>query len=118
MRKILIVDDAPTVLSIVEFTLKEAGYQVEKAENALEAKSKVQAQSFDVGIFDINMPGQNGIDLTRDVLQMANGKGMKIIMLTTESSADLKARGKEAGAIGWLTKPFESQDLLGLLERV
>jgi len=115
MKKVLIVDDAPTVLSIVDFTLSEEGYDVEKANNAEEAKQKLQNTAFDIGIFDVNMPGQNGIDLTRDALQMPNGKNMKIVILTTESSDELKAQGRDAGAVGWLTKPFEGSDLLALV---
>jgi two-component system chemotaxis response regulator CheY len=115
MKKILAVDDAPTVLKIVEFTLSDEGYDVKTAENAEIAKKMIEAEAFDIGIFDVNMPGQNGIDLTRDVKAMANGKNMKIIMVTTESSEDLKTAGQKAGAVGWLVKPFESEDLIELV---
>ena len=115
MKKVLAVDDAPTVLKIVEFTLADEGYEVSTAANAEEAKKMVEAQAFDIGVFDVNMPGQNGIDLTRDILQMDNGKNMKIVIVTTESSDELKAAGKNAGAVGWLVKPFEGEDLLELV---
>jgi two-component system chemotaxis response regulator CheY len=115
MKKILAVDDAPTVLKIVEFTLSDEGYEVKTAENAEIAKKMIEAEAFDIGIFDVNMPGQNGIDLTRDVKAMPNGKNMKIIMVTTESGEDLKTAGQKAGAVGWLVKPFESEDLIELV---
>ena len=115
MKKVLAVDDAPTVLKIVEFTLADEGYEDSTAANAEEAKKMVANQAFDIGVFDVNMPGQNGIDLTRDILQMDNGKNMKIVIVTTESSDELKAAGKNAGAVGWLVKPFEGEDLLDLV---
>ena len=68
-----------------------------------------------IGIFDVNMPGKSGIELTREVLSSAEGQGMKIVILTTESSADLREQGKAAGAVGWLTKPFQNDALLQLV---
>lgn len=76
----------------------------------------LQKEKFDIGIFDVNMPGQNGIELTRDVLKMENGKNMKIVILTTESSEDLQTQGKNTGAVGWTVKPFEGGDLLELVK--
>jgi len=118
MKKVLAVDDAPTVLKIVDFTLSEEGYEVTQAKSAEEAKQKLANAKFDIGIFDVNMPGQNGIDLTRDVLASENGKGMKIVIVTTESSEELKTAGKAAGAVGWLVKPFEGNDLIELVSQL
>lgn len=115
MKKILAVDDAPTILKIIKMTLSEEGYDVKTAPGAAEAKKLIEAEAFDIGIFDVNMPGQNGIELTRDVKTMANGKDMKIIMVTTESGEDLRKQANQAGAIGWIVKPFEAEDLLDLL---
>ncbi|MCC6274903.1 MAG: response regulator [Leptospiraceae bacterium] len=118
MKRILAVDDASTVLKIVNMTLSEEGYEVKTALNAEEAKKILQNEKFDLGIFDVNMPGQNGIDLTRDVLTMPNGQGMKVVILTTESSEELKTAGKNAGAVAWLVKPFEGEDLLELVKQL
>jgi two-component system chemotaxis response regulator CheY len=118
MKKILIVDDAQSVLKILEYTLKEASYSVESAQNAEEALQKVEGEKFDLGVFDVNMPGKNGIELTKEVLAKPNGAGMKIIMLTTESSDKMKTAGKEAGAKGWLVKPFNDADLLTVLGKL
>ena len=118
MKKILIVDDAPIVLKIVEIALTAEGYQVVKASNADEALAMLQKERFDIGVFDVNMPGKSGIELTREVLAVPNGKDMKIVMLTTESSEDMKAKGREAGAKGWLVKPFMNDDLITLLSKL
>lgn len=119
MKKILITDDAPTVLKLLEFTLTDAGYTVEKASNANEAMSVLEAKGpFDMGIFDVNMPGKTGIELTKDVLAHPKGKNMKILILTTESSEEMKNKGREAGAKGWLIKPFNDEDLLAVVEKL
>jgi two-component system chemotaxis response regulator CheY len=119
MKKILLTDDAPTVLKLLEFTLTDVGYTVEKASNAEEAMKMIDAKGpFDLGIFDVNMPGKTGIELTKDVLAAPNGKNMKIVILTTESSEEMKNKGREAGAKGWLVKPFVDEDLLAVVEKL
>ncbi len=119
MKRILLTDDAPTVLKLLEFALTEAGYQVEKATNAVEAMKVIENKGpFDMGIFDVNMPGKTGIELTKDVLSHPAGKDMKILILTTESSDEMKQKGREAGAKGWLIKPFNDEDLLAVVEKL
>lgn len=113
MKKILIVDDAPTVLKIVQFTLEDEGFAVTKANGPEEAQALIARETFDLGIFDVNMPGMTGIELTAKVLAMPNGRNLKILILTTESGDAIRAAGKAAGAKGWLTKPFQNSDLIG-----
>jgi two-component system, chemotaxis family, chemotaxis protein CheY len=119
MKRILLTDDAPTVLKLLEFTLSEEGYEIDKASNAEEAIQAINNKGpFDLGIFDVNMPGKTGIELTKEALSTENGKNMKILILTTESSDEMKARGKEAGAKGWLIKPFNDEDLISVVEKL
>jgi two-component system chemotaxis response regulator CheY len=118
MAKILIVDDAPTVLNIEEIVLTSEGYEIDKAENAEEALSKIRDNKYDMGIFDVNMPGKNGLELTKEALSLPNGKNMKIVILTTESADELKAQAKTAGAKGWLIKPFKEEDLLAIVKKL
>lgn len=118
MAKILIVDDAPSVLKLLETSLTLEGHKVVKANNAEEGMEKIKAESFEIGIFDVNMPGKSGIELTKIALEMDNGKNMKIVILTSESSEDMKKLGRAAGAKGWLVKPFKDEDLMGILERL
>ncbi|EQA37972.1 response regulator receiver domain protein [Leptospira inadai serovar Lyme str. 10] len=119
MVKILCVDDAPTVLKLLEFTLSEEGYSVTKASGPDEAMAKIESEGpFDLGIFDVNMPGKTGIELTKDVLRTEKGKNTKILILTTESSDAMKSAGKDAGARGWMTKPFNDEDLLMAVKKL
>ncbi|XDD47338.1 response regulator [Leptospira sp. WS39.C2] len=118
MAKILTVDDAPAVLKILNLVLTTEGHEVESASNGMEALDKIQNSKFDIGIFDVNMPGMTGIELTEKTLQTENGKSMKIVMLTTESSDEMKNKGKAAGAVGWLVKPFANESLTKLISQL
>ncbi|TGN19185.1 response regulator [Leptospira idonii] len=118
MAKILTVDDAPAVLKILNLVLTTEGHEVTSASNGMEALNKLENDKFDIGIFDVNMPGMTGIELTGKVLASPNGKGMKIVMLTTESSDEMKKKGQDAGAVGWLVKPFANESLLKLISHL
>ncbi|BDA79702.1 Fis family transcriptional regulator [Leptospira kobayashii] len=118
MAKILTVDDAPVVLKILNLVLTTEGHDVTSASNGNDALAKIENEAFDIGIFDVNMPGMTGIELTKKVLETANGKNMKIVMLTTESSEEMKKKGQEAGAIGWLIKPFANESLIKLIQKL
>lgn len=118
MARILTVDDAPAVLKILNLLLTTDGHEVESASNGMEALEKIQNSKFDIGIFDVNMPGMTGIELTEKALKTDNGKSMKIVMLTTESSEEMKNKGKAAGAVGWLVKPFANESLTKLISQL
>lgn len=118
MTNILIVDDSPTIIKVLEFTLEDAGYNVDSANNAEEAIVRVEQKKYDIGIFDVNMPGKNGIELTGDVLSSPNGSNMKIVILTTETGEKLKAAGKEVGVNAWLVKPFEDDVLMSVVSKL
>ncbi|MCW7504858.1 response regulator [Leptospira paudalimensis] len=118
MARILTVDDAPAVLKILNLVLTTDGHEVETASNGMEALEKIQNSKFDIGIFDVNMPGMTGIELTEKTLKTENGKSMKIVMLTTESSEEMKNKGKAAGAVGWLVKPFANESLTKLISQL
>jgi two-component system, chemotaxis family, chemotaxis protein CheY len=119
MKEILLCDDAPTVLKIMEMILTEEGYKVTKANNGEEALQKLEENSnFLLGIFDINMPGKSGIELTREVLAHTNGKRLKIMIVSTEASDHLKEEGKKAGIKAWLTKPYDDEDLIEVVKKL
>lgn len=117
MKRILVVDDAPTVIKLVQFALQDE-YEVDSASDGMQALELIQEKAYDLGVFDINMPGMNGIELTRKVKEMPDRAGMKIVILSTESSEEMKAQGKEAGALGWMVKPFKEQDLRDLMQSI
>ena len=118
MTKILAVDDSPSLRQMVAFTLKGAGYDVVEAVDGVEALGVAKGQSFDLVITDINMPNMDGIQLIRELRALPNFKFTPILCLTTESSDDKKSQGKDAGATGWIVKPFSPEKLLATMSRV
>jgi len=118
MPLILAVDDSPSMRKMVSFTLAGAGYQVVEAVDGQDAYEKAQAQAFDLVLTDQNMPRLDGLGLTRRLREHPNFKSTPILMLTTESSDEMKQAGRAAGATGWLVKPFEPARLLEVIRKV
>lgn len=118
MPLILAVDDSPSMRRMVSFTLAGAGYQVVEAVDGQDAYEKAQAQAFDLVLTDQNMPRLDGLGLTRRLREHPNFKSTPILMLTTESSDEMKQAGRAAGATGWLVKPFEPARLLEVIQKV
>ena len=118
MAKILSVDDSNSVRQMVAFALKSAGHEVEQAEDGVEAYTQAVADQFDLILSDVNMPHMNGIELTKKLRETEQYKFTPIILLTTESGSDMKMQGKEAGATGWIVKPFNPEKLLSTIQKV
>lgn len=118
MTKVLVVDDSNSIRDMVSFTLKSAGYETVEAKDGQDGLSKAQSGGFDLVISDVNMPIMDGITLCQELRKIATFKFTPILMLTTESSGDMKQRGKAAGATGWLIKPFNPEKLLATIKRV
>jgi len=118
MSKILVVDDSNSIRDMVSFTLKSAGYDTIEARDGQQGLSKAKSNSFDLVISDVNMPIMDGITLCSELRKLPSFKFTPVLMLTTESSVDMKMRGKAAGATGWLVKPFNPEKLLATIKRV
>jgi two-component system chemotaxis response regulator CheY len=118
MTKVLVVDDSNSIRDMVSFTLKSAGYDITEAKDGFEGLSKGKAGKFDLVISDVNMPNMDGITLCQELRKLPSFKFTPILMLTTESSTEMKMRGKSAGATGWLVKPFNPEKLLATIKRV
>jgi two-component system chemotaxis response regulator CheY len=115
----LVVDDSPTMRQMVAFTLTNAGFKVVEAEDGKDAVNKVAAgPKMDIVVTDLNMPKMDGISLIKELRKMAAFKFTPILMLTTESAADKKQAGKEAGATGWIVKPFNPEVMLKIIAKV
>ncbi|MGP3695989.1 response regulator [Rhodobacter sp. NSM] len=117
-KTILAVDDSPSVRQMVRLTLTGAGYSVVEAVDGQDALEKASAQRFDAILTDQNMPRLDGIGFIRKFRDTAEGKGVPIIFLSTESQDALKAQAKAAGAIGWMIKPFDQAQLLAVVKKV
>ncbi|MBA6234113.1 MULTISPECIES: response regulator [unclassified Colwellia] len=118
MIQVLVVDDSNSIRDMVSFTLKSAGYETVEAKDGQDGLNKAQNGTFDLVISDVNMPIMDGITLCQELRKLPTFKFTPILMLTTESSGDMKMRGKAAGATGWLVKPFNPEKLLATIKRV
>ena len=118
MAQILVVDDSTTMRQMVAFTLTSAGHEVVEAPDGNQALATAKTKKFDLVITDVNMPGMHGIDLVQSLRALPDCKFIPILVLTTEAGADLKAKGKSAGATGWIVKPFNPEVLLETLKKV
>ena len=118
MISILAVDDSPSMRQMVSYTLERAGYEVVIAEDGQEALNIAQNTSVNLVLTDVNMPKMDGIALVKNLRKLSEYRYKPILILTTESSTEKKMQGKEAGATGWLVKPFDPEKLLSTLRRV
>lgn len=118
MRSILAVDDSPSMRKMVAFTLSGAGFKVVEAVDGVDALEKADAQQVDLVLADQNMPRLDGIGLTKKLRENPRYKQTPILILTTESSDQMKQAGKAAGATGWLVKPFDPNRLIEVIHKV
>ena len=118
MHSILAVDDSGSMRQMVSFTLKNAGYNVVEAVDGQDALEKAATRDFDLVLTDQNMPRLDGIGLTKKLRDNPKFKTTPILILTTESSDQMKQAGRGAGATGWLVKPFDPTKLIEVIKKV
>ena len=111
---ILVVDDSPTVVKFVAFSLKNGGYDVVTACDGMDAVEKVSNMSEDVDlvITDLNMPNLDGYGLIDTLRQNPKHRKTPIIILSSETEEEDRRQGLEVGANSYLVKPFRSSLLL------
>jgi two-component system chemotaxis response regulator CheY len=117
MKKILVIDDSPTVRQQVGLALTQAGFQVVEAIDGVDGISKVDA-SVSMLICDVNMPRMNGLEMVEKLRTDDRWKALPVVMLTTEGQPGLIERAKKAGAKGWIIKPFKADLLVATVQRL
>lgn len=115
---ILSVDDSSTMRQMIAFTLKGAGYDVLEAGDGVEALEVAKGKRLNLIITDVNMPRMDGITLVQRLRAIPEFKFTPILVLTTESDPAMKQKGKEAGATGWIVKPFSPEKLMDVVQKV
>jgi len=116
-KTILIVDDSSSIRQMVAFTLRTDGYAVIEASDGAEGLAKANANSVDLVLTDQNMPNMDGLTLVRKLRGLPPYANTPILMLTTEFVDEKKNQGREAGANGWLVKPFDPHKLLEVVKK-
>jgi two-component system chemotaxis response regulator CheY len=118
-KKVLVVDDSAAIRQSITYVLQQGGYEVVEAKDGMDALSVLEGmEAADLIITDVNMPNMDGISFIRKVREDAKYKFIPIIVLTTESQGAKMNEGKEAGATGWIVKPFSADKLLGVVKKV
>lgn len=117
-KKALVVDDSYTMRNMVSLALKESDFDVVTANDGVEALDAVNDTPFDIVITDINMPNMDGITLIKELRAKSDFRFTPILVLTTEGGEDMKKQGKEAGATGWIVKPFDPKTLMSAVNKV
>lgn len=117
-KSILAVDDSRAILQMVAFTLKGAGYEVDVAPDGKVALTMACTKSYAMVITDLNMPNMDGLALITSLRAKDQYRFAPLLMLTTEANPAFKEKGKAAGATGWLVKPFDPQQLIGVVKKV
>ncbi|HOB97953.1 MAG TPA: response regulator transcription factor [Verrucomicrobiota bacterium] len=110
--RILVVDDEPDALELVEFNLRQAGYEVAGAEDGAEALEKARASMPDLIVLDVMLPEMSGIEVCKVLRRDPATAGIPIIMLTAKASEIDRVLGLELGADDYVTKPFSPRELV------
>ncbi len=121
MKYIVIIDDSPTIRTSVEYSVKSLGHGIQQAENGADALEKIkELKSGDndiaLCIVDVNMPVMDGITFIKEFRK--DDKFTPIVVLTTEAEENKIKEGKEAGASGWMVKPFKPDQLLQVVNKL
>lgn len=117
LPKILYIDDAPSMRKLIQLVMEKT-CDLTLAENGQEGLNALDQARFDLIISDINMPVMDGLTFLENARSRKDTQFTPILMMTTETSADMKAKGRALGATGWLVKPFDPQTLPQLIQKL
>ena len=117
-QKILVVDDEPEAVELLEFNLKQAGYAVTTAEDGAEALKKARTQSPDLIVLDVMLPEMDGFEICKALRLAPATRRMPILMLTAKAGEIDRVLGLELGADDYLTKPYSPRELLLRIKKI
>jgi two-component system, chemotaxis family, chemotaxis protein CheY len=119
MKKVLVIDDSPSIRQQVALALGPAGYAVVEAADGVEAMEAL-ASTTDIGlvITDINMPRMNGLEMLERIKHDEHNKSLPVMMLTSEGQPAMIDQARRGGACGWIVKPFKPELLLAAVRRL
>jgi len=117
-RLALIVEDNPDNMLLMKAVLRRAGYRTEEARTAREVEERLQASLPDVILMDIQLPGEDGLTLTRRLRADARTAEVPIVALTAYAMADDQVRAQDAGCDGYITKPIDTRNFAGQLAAI
>ena len=118
MAKILVADDAGLIRMVAKKAIEEAGHEPVLVENGAEALEALKVHQFDLIFSDVNMPILGGLEMVAKIKEVSAYKYIPIVMLTTESSDELKAKGKVLGVKAWMLKPFDKEKFMMVIQKL
>jgi two-component system, chemotaxis family, chemotaxis protein CheY len=116
-KSILVVDDTRSMRKMVAAVLEQAGYDVAEAGDGVDALDIAKGRRFDLVVTDHNMPRMDGVTLVRELRGIPDYDHVALIVLSTEVDPAVKQKGREAGATGWMAKPFDPQRMLDIVAK-
>ena len=116
-KAILVVDDTRSMRKMVAAVLAGAGYDVAEAADGVEALDLARTRRFDLVVTDHNMPRMDGVTLVSELRRLPDYDAVALLVLSTEVDPKLKQKGREAGATGWMAKPFDPQRMLDIVAK-
>lgn len=116
--KVLAIDDSKTIRELLRSVMEEAGFDFSSAVDGVDGIERYAEVRPDVVITDINMPNLDGYGVIDAIRKGSIDNQVPILVLTTESGDKLKARARDAGATGWIVKPFDDISLVSVIRRV
>jgi two-component system, chemotaxis family, chemotaxis protein CheY len=117
VKTILVIDDSETIRQQVKQALAATGYEIVEAIDGVDGLEKLRERNdVDMALCDVNMPRMNGLDMIAEVQR--TGPKIPILMLTTEGQPSLIKRAREAGAKGWIVKPFKPELLVAAVTKL
>jgi two-component system alkaline phosphatase synthesis response regulator PhoP/two-component system response regulator VicR len=118
MSRILVVDDEPNIVRLIQVNLERRNYRVETANNGAQALAKIKENRPDLLVSDVMMPEMDGFDLLANIRRDPALMDLPVIMLTAKAQDDDVMRGYKTGADMYLTKPFKPDELIGFVQRI
>jgi DNA-binding response OmpR family regulator len=115
-RKILVIDDEPGIVDIVETNLIGDGFEVVSAKDGKEGLDRVRSEDPELVVLDVMMPEMDGWEVLRHMEADPHTAGIPVIMLTAKASDDDYIHGLEEGAVEYITKPFYPQELVNRIK--
>jgi two-component system chemotaxis response regulator CheY len=117
-KRILTIDDSKTIRDMLMLTLSDAGFDVVQAVDGQDGLDVLGDDRVDVIITDINMPRMDGYEVIRQLRKNSVHKATPILVLTTECDVDKRNLARDAGATGWMVKPFDPERLIATVRKV
>lgn len=117
-KRILTIDDSKTIRDMLKLTLLDAGFEVLQAVDGQDGVDVLGKVPVDLVITDINMPKMDGYDVIRHIRGRSEHKNTPILVLTTESELEKRNIAREAGATGWMVKPFDPEQMVATINKV